>query len=133
MPLKLRPFLKGLLDILKEDYPAQLRRMAREARGLIYLQVLDEEKAVIRAGRGGISIEADARERDLNVTVKVSRDCLFRILDGQLTLDEAMQRDELKVFGEPRMILRCYRLWESVISLSRSSPKFYFHVKKLRS
>jgi hypothetical protein len=132
MPLKLRRFLIELLDLLKEDYPKQLRDIIRNAKGLVYLQVLDSEKAIVRVGSTSIKIEGKAKKSEVNVRVYLTRDCLFRILEGRLTLEEAIRRDELTVFGDPQMILKCYGMWEKVISLARSSPRFYFHTYRLR-
>jgi hypothetical protein len=130
--MRLRPFLKELLSLLKEDHPDQLRRIVRESKGLVYLQVLDEEEAVIRVSDRGITIESKARKRELNVRVYIGRDRLFDVLEGRLTLEEAVRNGDLRVFGEPSMILRCYGMWERVISLARTSARLYFLTYRLQ-
>lgn len=132
MALKLRQFLAGLLDLLEKDYPTQLQGIVRDAKGLVYLQVLDNETAVLRVTGAGIRIENRARKKDVNVSVRVTRDGLFGILEGRLTLGEALRMDELRVSGDPGMILKCYGMWEKVISLARTSPRFYFLTYRLR-
>jgi hypothetical protein len=132
MPMRLRPFLEELLSLLKEDHPEQLSRIVKEAKGLVYLQVLDEEEAVIRVNGRGITIEGAAKKREINVQVYIGRDCLFDVLEGRLTLEEAVRRGDLGVFGEPLMILRCYGMWERVISLARTSARLYFLTYRLQ-
>jgi hypothetical protein len=132
MPLRLRQFLVGLLAILKEDYPRQLDGIVKEAKGLVYLQVLDKDKAVVKVRDGRITIAGLARKSETNVRVYTSRDCLFDILEGRVSLDEAVRSDDLRVFGDPLMILSCYRMWERVISLARASPRLYFLAYDLR-
>ncbi len=132
MALRLRQFLSQLLDLLKEDYPAQLNGIIRDAKGLTCLQVLDKEKAVLKVRNRRIQITGTARKKEINVRVYFSRDCLFDILEGRLTLEEAFYTGELKVFGDPLTLLRTYRIWERVISLGRTSPRFYFLTYRLR-
>ncbi len=121
-----------VLDLLREDFPAQLEGLTRDADGLTYLQHLDEEEAVIVVRGSSIRIAARARKREINVRVRMSRDCLFAVLEGRQTLAEALDAGGLKVFGDPLTLLRCYAIWERVISLARTSPRFYFLTYKLR-
>ena len=132
MPLRLRKFLDELLDVLKEDYPKQLSRLIRDANGLTYLQMLDKERAVIIVRNRRIVITNRAKKNEINVRVYISRNCLFDVLEGRLTLAEALEAGELKVFGDPLTLLRCYAIWERVISLARTSPRFYFLTYELR-
>lgn len=132
MPLKLRSFIYALLDLLREDYPQQLHEFIRDARGVTCLQTLDNEKIVIKICMDRIKIVSKVRERDINVRVSLSRKCLFRILEGELTLDEAFYTDELEVRGDPLTLLKTYQLWQRIISLSRTSPRFYFLTYNLR-
>lgn len=121
-----------MLSLLKEDHPEQLARIIKESKGLVYLQVLDEEEAVIRVSGRGITIDDAARKKDINVRVHIGRDRLFDILEGRLTLEEAVRKGQLVVFGEPSMMLRCYGMWERVISLARTSARLYFLTYRLR-
>jgi hypothetical protein len=66
------------------------------------------------------------------VRVYLTRACLFGILEGRLTLDQALADGQLRVFGDPRALLRCYGVWERVVSLARTSPRFYFLTYSLR-
>jgi putative sterol carrier protein len=132
MPLRLRTFLHKLLDVLKEDNPKQLSRLIKDANGLTYLQVLDKESAVIIVRNRRITIASRAKKKEINVRVYISKDCLFDVLEGKLTLAEAFETGELKVFGDPLTLLRCYAIWERVISLARTSPRFYFLTYDLR-
>jgi len=132
MPLKLRSFIYALLDLLREDYPLQLHELIRDARGITCLQTLDDETIIIKIRRGKIKIVRRVRKKEINIRVSLSRRCLFRILEGELTLEEAFYTDELKVCGDPLTLLRTYQLWQKIISLSRKSPRFYFLTYKLR-
>ncbi|MBI2183753.1 MAG: SCP2 sterol-binding domain-containing protein [Thaumarchaeota archaeon] len=132
MPLKLSHFLKNLLALMKEDYHQQLQELIKDARGITCLQTLDTEKAVIQVTGRRIRITSRARKKQINVRVTLSRDCLFKILEGKITLSEAFFANELKVSGEPVTLLRCYAIWERVISLARTSPRLYFLAYKLR-
>ena len=62
----------------------------------------------------------------------MSKTCLFDVLEGRLTLAEAFETGGLKVFGTAQTLLRCYAIWERVISLARTSPRFYFLTYELR-
>ncbi len=132
MVLRLRKFLDELLDVLREDYPTQLRRLIHDANGLTYLQVLDNERAVITVRNRKITITSRAKKKEVNVRVYISKKCLFDVLEGRLTLAEAFETGELKVFGGAETLLRCYAIWERVISLARTSPRFYFLTYELR-
>ncbi len=132
MPLRLKKFLHELLEVLKEDNPKQLSRLIRDARGLTYLQVLDNERAVIIVRNRRITIADRAAKNEINVRVYISKDCLFDVLEGKITLAEAFEAGQLKVFGDPLTLLRCYAIWERVISLARTSPRFYFLTYQLR-
>jgi SCP-2 sterol transfer family len=132
LALRLRRFLNELVDLLREDYPEQLRVITRDANGLIYLQRLDRETATIVVRNRRIRITGRVKKSQVNISVEMSRECLFRVLEGRLTLEEAINSGELKVFGDPLTLLRCYTIWERVISLARTSPRFYFLTYKLR-
>jgi hypothetical protein len=131
MALKLKPFLEDILDLLKEDFPKQLERMTEEADGVTYLQFLDKEKAVIIVRDSRIKITGTAKKKEINIRVHITRRCLFDLLEGKRTLAEALDAGDLTVFGDPLTILRCYAIWERVISLARSSPRFYFLTYRL--
>ena len=132
MPLRLRQFLVEVLDLLKEDFPAQLERLTKEADGLTYLQHLDNEEATIIVRGSSIRIASRAPKKEINIRVRMSRECLFDVLEGRQTLAEALDAGGLKVFGDPLTLLRCYAIWERVISLARTSPRFYFLTYELR-
>lgn len=130
MPLPLNSFLKELVDILRQDYPLQMQRIIHDAQGIICLQTLDKESAIIQIANGNIQI-TNKSAKAINVSVYSSRQCLFQLLDGKLTLEEAFHSKEFEVFGEPALLLKCYKIWESILSISRTSPRFYFLLSKL--
>lgn len=132
MPLRLKRFLEEVLDLLREDFPAQLEKLTKDADGLTYLQLLDSEEAVIIVRGDTIRIATRARKKEINIRVRMSRACLFAVLEGRQTLAEALDAGGLKVFGDPLTLLRCYAIWERVISLARTSPRFYFLTYRLR-
>ena len=132
MPLRLKPFLEQILGLLREDFPSQLDRLVEEADGITYLQVLDKDEAVIIVRDHAVRIVSRARKKDINIRVTMSRKCLFSVLEGRQTLAEALEKGELTVFGDPVTLLRCYAIWERVISLARTSPRFYFLTYRLR-
>lgn len=132
MALRLRRFLDALLDLIEEDYPEQLQNIIRDAKGITCLQVLDRDRAVIRIRKKTIRVTASARKSEINLRIYLSRDCLFRILEGRQTLEEAIKVGDLRVYGEPRILLSFYKVWERVLSLSRTSPRFYFLTYELK-
>jgi alkyl sulfatase BDS1-like metallo-beta-lactamase superfamily hydrolase len=132
MALRLRRFLNELLDLLREDYPEQLDGIIRDAKGLTCFQMLDRETAIIKVRDKTIRVSGKVKKDEINLRVYMSRDCLFNVLEGKQTLEEAINAGELKVFGDPVVLLSCYKVWERVISLARTSPRFYFLTYKLR-
>ena len=132
MALRLKSFLEEILGLLREDFPKQLDKLIEEADGVTYLQYLDKEKAVIIVRKSRIEIASTAKKKEINVRVHITRGCLFDVLEGKRTLAEALDSGDLTVFGDPLTLLRCYAIWERVISLSRTSPRFYFLTYKLR-
>lgn len=121
MALRLRRFLDLLLDLIEEDYPEQLQNIITEAKGITCQQVLDKDVAVIRIREKTIRVTASAKKSEVNLRIYLSRDCLFRILEGKQTLERALNSGDLRVFGEPRVLLSFYRVWERVLSLARTS------------
>lgn len=132
MALKLKKFLSIFVEIMKEDFPLQLRGIVKDARGITCLQTLDSEKAVIQTRKREIVIARGASKSEINVRVALSRDCLFKIIDGKLTLAEAFYTKEFDAIGDPRTLLRCYDMWMRIISVARTSPRFHFLIYKLR-
>jgi len=132
MALRLKTFLEEILGLLEEDFPKQLARLIDEADGVTYLQFLDKEKAVIIVRKSSIEIASKAKKKEINVRVHITRRCLFDVLEGKRTLAEALDSGDLTVFGDPLTLLRCYAIWERVISLARTSPRFYFLTYRLR-
>jgi hypothetical protein len=132
LALRLRRFLDELLDLIEEDYPEQLENIIRDAKGITCLQVLDRDVAIIRIREKTIRITASAKKSNVNLRIYLSRDCLFKILEGRQSLQEAMDIGELVVYGEPVALLSFYKVWERVLSLARTSPRFYFLTYRLR-
>ena len=48
-----------------------------------------------------IEIASNAKKKEINVRVHISRGCLFDVLEGKRTLAEALDSGDLKVFGTP--------------------------------
>jgi len=131
MPLKLRKFLKNFIELMKEDYPQQLHEIIQDSQGIVCLQTLNSEKAIIQIQKRGIKIANETRKK-INVQVNLSRECLFKILEGELTLAEAFHTKEFDVLGDPITLLQCHRMWMRIISMVRNSPRFYFLTYELR-
>jgi len=132
MQLTLEQFLKELIAIMKQDYPQHLQRMIDSTEGLVWLQTLDEEKTLIRVTSDDVVIEGETIPKMIDVRVKLSRKCLFDLLEGRITLDKALQTNKIEVFGEPATLLKCYRIFEQILLLSRLSPRFYFLTYRLQ-
>ncbi len=132
MTLKLKKFLSDFIEIMKEDFPLQLRGIVKDARGITCLQTLDNEKAVIQTRKHEIIITNWASKNEINVSVVLSRDCLFKIIEGKMTLAEAFYTKEFDAIGDPLTLLRCYDMWMRIISIARTSPRFHFLISKLR-
>jgi hypothetical protein len=132
MQLTLEKFLKELVELLKQDFPQHFRRMIMDTEGLIWLQTLDGEKSLIRVTADDVIIGSETMPKMIDVQVNLSRKCLFDLLEGRITLDKALQSNRIEVFGEPTTILKCYRIFEQILLLSRLSPRFYFLTYKLQ-
>ena len=117
---------------MKQDYPQHLRRMIADTDGLVWLQTLDSEKTLIRVTADDVVIEGETIPKTIDVRVNLSRKCLFNLLEGRITLDKAFQANEIETFGEPATLLKCYRIFEQILLLSRLSPRFYFLTYRLR-
>jgi hypothetical protein len=132
MQLTLEQFLKELIALMKQDYPKHLQRMIDSTKGLVWLQTLDEEKTLIRVTSDDIVIEGVTIPKMIDVRVKLSRKCLFDLLEGRITLDKSLQTNKIEAYGEPATLLKCYRIFEQILLLSRLSPRFYFLTYRLK-
>jgi hypothetical protein len=131
MQLTLEKFLKELIALMKQDFPQHLQRMIDSTEGLVWLQILDEEKTLIRVTSNDVVIGGETIPKMIDVRVKLSRKCLFDLLEGRTTLDKALRTNKIEVFGEPATLLKCYRIFEQILLLSRLSPRFYFLTYRL--
>jgi hypothetical protein len=125
LQLTLEQFLKDLVALMKQDHPNHLHRMIADTAGLTWLQTLDSEKALIRVTANHIIVRNKIPKK-VAVRINLSRRCLFDLLEGRLMLDKALETNQLQVFGEPATLLKCYRIFEQILLLSRLSPRFYF-------
>jgi len=132
MQLTLEQFLRELIALMKQDYPKHLQRMIDSTEGLVWLQTLDEEKTLIRVTSDDVVIDGETIPKMIDVRVKLSRKCLFDLLEGRITLDKALQTNQIEAYGEPATLLKCYRIFEQILLLSRLSPRFYFLTYRLR-
>jgi len=132
MQLTLEQFLKELIALMKQDFPNHLQRMIADTEGLVWLQTLDMEKTLIRVTADDVVIGDKTIPKMIDVRVNLSRKCLFDLLEGRITLDKALQTNEVEAFGEPATLLKCYRVFEQILLLSRLSPRFYFLTYRLR-
>ena len=132
MHLTLEPFLQELIALMKQDHPQQIQKMIHETQGITWLQTLDREKTFIRVTTDDIIVGEKKRPRKVDIRIRLSRKILFDLLEGRITLDKAVQSRELEIFGDPVIILKCYKMWEQILLLSRISPRFYFLTYRLR-
>jgi hypothetical protein len=132
MQLTLEQFLKELVALMKQDFPNHLRRMIMDTEGLVWLQTLDREKTLIRVTTDDVVVGSETIPKKIDVRTNLSRKCLFDLLEGRITLDKALQTNEVEAFGEPATLLKCYRIFEQILLLSRLSPRFYFLTYRLR-
>ena len=130
--LTLKLFLKELIAIMKQDYSQQLQKMITETQGITWLQTLDNENTLIRVTNDDIVIGEKTLPKKIDVKIILSRNSLFDLLEGRITLDKALKTKKVEAFGEPVTMLKCYKIWEQILSLSRTSPRFYFLTYKLR-
>jgi hypothetical protein len=132
MPLTLEQFLNELLTLMKQDYPHHFQRMVADTEGLTWLQTLDNEKTLIRVTADDVVIGYQNVPKNVDVQINLYRKSLFDLLEGRITLDKALQTKEVEAFGEPATLLKCYRIFEQILLLSRLSPRFYFLTYRLR-
>jgi hypothetical protein len=132
MPLTLEQFLNELLTLMKQDYPHHFQRMVADTEGLTWLQTLDNEKTLIRVTADDVVIGCQNVPKNVDVQINLNRKSSFDLLEGRITLDKALQTKEVEAFGEPATLLKCYRIFEQILLLSRLSPRFYFLTYRLR-
>ena len=132
MPLTLEQFLNELLTLMKQDYPHHFHRMVADTEGLTWFQTLDNEKTLIRVTADDVIIGCQNVPKNVDVQINLYRKSLFDLLEGRITLDKALQTKEVEAFGEPATLLKCYRIFEQILLLSRLSPRFYFLTYRLR-
>jgi hypothetical protein len=132
MHLTLEPFLQELIAILKQDHPKEIQKMIMETQGITWLQTLDTETTLIRVTSDDIVIGEKNNPKKTDVQINLSRKILFDLLEGRISLDKAVQSREIEICGEPVIILKCYKMWEQILLLSRISPRFYFLTYQLR-
>jgi alkyl sulfatase BDS1-like metallo-beta-lactamase superfamily hydrolase len=132
MQLTLDLFLKELIALMKQDYPLQLQKMITSTEGLTWLQTLDNENTIIRVTDDDVVIGEKVKPKKIDVRISLSRKSLFDLLEGRITLDKALQTKKVEAFGEPATLLKCYRIFEQILLLSRLSPRFYFLTYRLR-
>lgn len=132
MQLTLEQFLKELMSLMKQDYPQHLQRMITNTQGLTWLQTLDDENTIIHVTEDDVVIGEKVKPKKIDVRISLSRKCLFDLLEGRITLDKALQTKKVEAYGEPATLLKCYRIFEQILLLSRISPRFYFLTYKLR-
>ena len=117
---------------MKQDYPHHFQRMVSDTKGLTWLQTLDNEKTLIRVTSDNVVIGCQNVPKNFDVQIKLYRKSLFDLLEGRITLDKALQTKEVEALGEPATLLKCYRIFEQILLLSRLSPRFYFLTYRLR-
>jgi hypothetical protein len=131
MPLTLEQFLDELIALMKQDYPKHFLRMVTDTEGLTWLQTLDNEKTLISVTKD-VVVGCKDVPKNVDVQINLSRKCLFDLLEGRVTLDKELQTKEIEAFGEPATLLKCYRIFEQILLLSRLSPRFYFLTYRLQ-
>jgi hypothetical protein len=131
MHFTLDQFLKELIALMKQDYPQHFKKMIKDTQDLTWLQKLDQESTLIHVTPDDVVIGEKIKPKIIDVRVILSRKCLFDLLEGRITLDKALQSKKLETFGDPTTLLKCYRIFEQILLLSRMSPRFYFLTYKL--
>jgi alkyl sulfatase BDS1-like metallo-beta-lactamase superfamily hydrolase len=132
MRLKLDKFLRELIALMKQDFPIHFKKIVTDTQGLTWLQTLDDEITTIHVTSDDVIIGEEIKPQEIEVRVVLSRKSLFDLLEGRVTLDKALQSKKVEVFGEPATLLKCYRVFEQILLLSRISPRFYFLTYRLR-
>ncbi len=132
MQLKLEQFLRELIALMKQDYPLYFQKIVKDTQGLTWLQTLDNEITVIHVTSDDVVIGEKNKPKKIDVHIILSRIGLFDLLEGRITLDNALQSGKIEAFGEPATLLKCYKIFEQILRLSRMSPRFYFLTYKLR-
>lgn len=132
MHLTLEKFLEELIALMKQDYLQELQEMIKETRGLTWLQTLDKENALIHVTADDIVIAQKTKPRKIDARIILSRKTLFDLLEGNITLNEALQEKQVKAFGAPVTLLKCHKIWQQILLLARTSPRFYFLTYQLQ-
>lgn len=105
----LRTFIRTSLQILRREHTGAFAAMIHAlGRGRLYLKV-DDEAVLLRFGRGTPQVWS-ARPRDRRPpAVLTSRRAILRLVDGGLTILDAVRHGDLEVLASPDDLLRLER------------------------
>lgn len=102
----LRALIRTALQVLRAEHPEAFAALKRAlGRAEIYLHMNDGETLLLRCGRA-LQVWS-APERDpCPPAILTSRHTILRLLDGELTILEAVYQGDLEVFASPEDLLR---------------------------
>lgn len=107
------------LDAIRDECPLAWSELLREGNGLHVALVFDGEGFALRGT--GRDLRVGGPGDDANVRVLSTVDALRRVIMGERSLVESIERDEIFVTGDPAALVRLDRLtWLFVAGAARS-------------
>jgi hypothetical protein len=102
--------LEAALTLLQADAPAAYFRILAELDGLAIALQVDDEPFAVRCTRHGLQLESGTRDGDaLPVALQTSRRAIVALIDGEVSLLDAVLARQLALRAEVRVLDRLAR------------------------
>jgi hypothetical protein len=122
--LNLEAQLEKLFAIIRDDYRPKYNEIVRIARGNRAM-ITDGEECVLISTKGrrlNVSSAASVREAPVG---RFSREGVLGLVDGQLTLDQALEMGLIDCAGSVSEVLRFFKILRIVVFVSSRSLRAY--------
>ena len=127
-----RGFVEEGYGILCEDYPTILKQMTLAGRKMVARIRYSEESLLIRFERHGLEFQDDSPSA-VDLECIISPKIFFSIVDGRITLADAIWSRDLTLVGEHQRLLAFYRIGELLLGAVRGSPGFASLLAKFKT
>ncbi len=113
---------EAILKTLAEDYPVELKGLARGATGWSVGVGVGTERVLLRVAEGSVLISPPGASGP-DVEVNITRGLLFDILDGTQRMEDALGSEELEVKGDQDIILSLSVVVEDFLGICHRSAR----------
>lgn len=122
--MTLRDHFRKLFTIILEDYPIQYREIVKLS-GIKKARIIDDSEAIIIGFKNKrIKITNDIPETKIP-TGYYSKESIITLLDGQLSLNDAMKLGLIDCTGKLSEILKFWDILQIIIYVSSRSIRAY--------